>query len=103
MFRAGIAQKLSHWLSTSKPHLFHLVQHHSRRSSLNHLNLLFLSSTDRSLTPHISTTSLLDLLSCHLTSATYVSILWSKLLEYGVLSSLKHYTSTGKEEFEYSK
>ncbi|MPC70273.1 hypothetical protein E2C01_064515 [Portunus trituberculatus] len=46
---------------------------------LNHLNLLLLSSTERSLTPHISTTSLLDLPSCHLTPAMYLSILWSQL------------------------
>ncbi|MPC32050.1 hypothetical protein E2C01_025355 [Portunus trituberculatus] len=36
---------------------------------LNHLGFLFLSSTEWSLIPHISTTSMLDLLSCHLTPA----------------------------------
>ncbi|MPC27620.1 hypothetical protein E2C01_020796 [Portunus trituberculatus] len=44
-----------------------------------YLNLLFLSSKEMSLTPHISVTSLLDLPSCHLTPAMYLGILWSQL------------------------
>ena len=35
--------------------------------------------TEMSSTPHIYATSMLDLLSCHLTSAMYLSILWSHL------------------------
>ncbi|MPC30325.1 hypothetical protein E2C01_023586 [Portunus trituberculatus] len=46
---------------------------------LNHPSLLLLSSTEWSLTPHIFIISLLDLPSCHLTPATYLSILWLQL------------------------
>ena len=45
----------------------------------NHLSLLCLNLTERSSTPHISATSLLDLPSCHLTPAMYLSILKSHL------------------------
>ena len=45
----------------------------------NHLSLLCLNLTERSSTPHISTTSLLDLPSCLLTSSMYLSILPSHL------------------------
>ena len=41
----------------------------------NHLSLLYLNLTERSSTPHISATSMLDLPSCHLTPAMYLSIL----------------------------
>ena len=42
-------------------------------------NLLCLNLTERLSTPHIISTSLLHLLSCHLTPAMYLSILWSHL------------------------
>ena len=45
----------------------------------NHLSLLCLNLTERSSTPHISATSLLDFLSCHFTPAMYLSILLSHL------------------------
>ena len=45
----------------------------------NHLILLCLNLTERSSTPHISATSLLDLLSSYLTPAMYLSILRSHL------------------------
>ena len=44
-----------------------------------HLNLLWLNLTERSSTPHLSATSLLDLLFCYLTPAMYLSILQSHL------------------------
>ena len=45
----------------------------------NHLSLLCLTLSERSSTPHISATSLLDFPSCHLTPAMYLSIQRSHL------------------------
>ena len=49
-------------------------------------NLLCLNLTERLSTPHIISTSLLDLQSCHLTPAMYLSILQSHLCRTLILS-----------------
>ena len=62
-------------------HLPHLTKNNPSAlfTCPNHLSLLCLNLTERSSTPHISATSLLDLLSYHLTSDMYLNILWSHL------------------------
>ena len=57
----------------------------------NHLSLLCLNLAERSSTPHISATSLLDLLSCHLTPATFLSILRLHLCRTSISLYVNYY------------